>query len=420
VQAGKRPKGGFFFLAWDYPFTRPGKLLIAGIAITALTGAVSKEAPIYQLCVALIVLELMASAVGSLLRWWNVFGWTRLSLRGRLPERVSAGQPLAATFTVTNAGRLPTYDLSLGCFRAPRSWKIGRTQEMTPHLGSQQSIELTLRMTPLQRGLYNLPPIRLFTTFPFNLFRNELGRCPTDPVLVLPRFHPLTRIRLDVGNRYQPGGLALTSHIGESPEYIGNRDYLPGDAARRIDFRSWARLAKPVVKEYQEEYYCRIALVLDTSIAPRRKPRRAGFPDLEAAVSLSAAVADALSQGEYIIDIFAAGPELHVFRSGRHTAHFDNVLEILACVGPCRDNPFDKVTPRLIGELASISSVVCVFLDWDASRQQLVRAALEAGCHVKVLIVRDGPTTDSIDQLGGMDLAQYTPAQIDANLIDII
>ena len=82
---------------------------------------------------------------------------------------------------------------------------------------------------------------------------------------------------LDVGKRYQPGGIALTSHIGESPEYIGNRDYRPGDSLRRIDPRAWARLATPIVREYSEEYYCRIALVLDTYVptALHKRPRHA-------------------------------------------------------------------------------------------------------------------------------------------------
>ena len=110
-------------------------------------------------------------------------------------------------------------------------------------------------------------------------------------------------------------------------------------------------------------------------------------------MSLSAAVADALSRGEYVLDIFAAGPELYVFRSGRHTAHLDNVLEILACVEESRRNPFALVAPALVDELANISTVICVLLDWDADRQALVRRAAEAGCATKVVVVRRGRTT---------------------------
>jgi len=81
---------------------------------------------------------------------------------------------------------------------------------------------------------------------------------------VLPDFRPADAITVPGSARYQPGGIALTSNVGESPEYIGNRDYRAGDPLRRIDFRSWGRLAKPVVREYQEEYFSRIGVVLDT------------------------------------------------------------------------------------------------------------------------------------------------------------
>ena len=147
------------------------------------------------------------------------------------------------------------------------------------------------------------------------------------------------------------------------------------------------------MREFQEEYYCRVALVLDTFVPRRLFVPRGGYPELEAAVSLSSSVADALSRGEYIIDIFAAGPELYVFRAGRHTAHLESVLEILAGVDECKRDPFEVVAPALADELGSISTVVCVFLDWDPSREALLRTALEAGCSAKTFIVRDKPTS---------------------------
>jgi hypothetical protein len=87
-------------------------------------------------------------------------------------------------------------------------------------------------------------------------------------------------------------------------------------------------------------------------VRPSHAPSRpAGLCRLEAAISLSASVADALSRGEYLIDLFAAGPELYVFRAGRHTAHFENILEIVACVEACRRNPFETIAPALADEL---------------------------------------------------------------------
>ncbi len=400
------------FGVWLYPFTRGGKVLIGGFSLAFLIGAVSVDVPMYQIFVALLTLILVTSTIGS------VFRWGKVEITGGFPEQATAGQTITGQFTIRNVGRLPLYDLSAACFLLPSNWEVHKLPLMIPYLGRGETAVIPVSLTPLCRGPYQLPPVRVFTTFPFNLNRTQIGKCQGSQVIVLPRFHPITTIHLEVGNRYQPGGISLTSNIGESPEYIGNRDYQPGDSPRRIDFRSWARLARPVVKEYQEEYYCRIALVLDTYVPTRRRAPREGFPAFEAAVSLSASVADALARGEFIIDLFAAGPELHIFRAGRHTAHLENVLEILACVGRCRTNPFDTLGPALINELAQISTVVCVFLDWDEPRQQLVRAAQEAGCHVKVIIVRAGPTTLPTDQVDRLDVGLYTPQQVMAGKLE--
>jgi len=159
--------------------------------------------------------------------------------------------------------------------------------------------------------------------------------------------------------------------------------------------------------------------VLDTFVPRDRKPDRGGFPDLEAAISLSASVADALSRDEYLIDLFAAGPKLYVFRAGRHTAHFDNILEIVACVDACRDNPFDEVAPALADELGNISTVIGIFLDWDRTRRELARTAVEMGCSVKILIVRDGETTEPIDFEEG-SVAALTISQVRGGGIEVL
>lgn len=402
------------FGIWLYPFTVGGKALIAAFSFAFLIGAVSVDVPMYQIFIALLALIVVTSAMGS------VFRLAKIEVTGRFPERITAGQLLTGHFLLHNRGKLSVYDVSAGCFLPPRGWEVHKQPLMISHLPSGQAAEIPVSLTPRRRGQYQMPPVRVFTTFPFNFNRNQIGKFPASSVLVLPRFHPVTGIRLEVGNRYQPGGIALTSHIGESPEYIGNRDYQPGDSLRRIDFRSWARLARPVVKEYQEEYYCRIALVLDTFMPSWRNPPPDGFPSFEAAVSLSASVADALARGEYIIDLFAAGPELHIFRAGRNTAHLENVLEILACVNHCRTNPFDTLGPALINELGQISTVVCVFLDWDEPRRQLVRAAQEAGCSIKLLIVRDRATTLPLAGTEGLDVAIYTPQQVTGGKIELL
>ncbi len=375
---------------WTFRFTAGGKWIIAGLVLSGALGSATVEVPMYQAFCALLALLCVDRIVGFLLR-------PKIDVLGRFPEKATVGQIVEAQYTLANRGKWTAYDLGFRFFRLPGGFASVDPEATLGHLRPGRSLSTTVRLNPLRRGLHTLLPPRAYSTFPFNLARDGRSQAEKSSVLVLPHFFPIAELDIPVGSRYQPGGIALTSNVGESPEYIGNREYVPGDSARQIDHRSWARLARPAVREYQEEYYCRVALVLDTFVPRGRKPGREGFPDLEAAISLSASLGEALSRGEYLIDLFAAGPELYVFRAGRHTAHFENILEIVACVDACRDNPFHKVAPALADELSSISTVICVFLDWDSTRRELARTAVEMGCSVKILIVRDGETTEPID-----------------------
>jgi uncharacterized protein (DUF58 family) len=397
---------------WQYRFTSGGKWLMAGLLLSGLLGSASVQTPIYQVFCLLLAFFCIDRLAGFSLR-------PKLGLRGAFPDRTTAGQNVTGEYTLTNQAARTAYDLGLRFFQLPPSFENTEPETTLGHLPPGESLKTAVTLRPNRRGLYTLPRPRAYSTFPFNLSRDGRSRAGEPTLLVLPHFHPIVGLDVPVGTRYQPGGVALTSNIGESPEYIGNREYVPGDSARRIDYRSWARLAKPIVREYQEEYYCRIALVLDTFVPPRLRMPRGGFPGLEAAISLSASVADALSRGEYLIDLFAAGPELYVFRAGRHTAHFENILEIIACVDACRTNPFQTVAPALADELANISTVIGVFLDWDASRRHLARTAVEMGCSVKILVVRDGETTEPIEFEEGR-ITQLSIAQVRGGGLEIL
>lgn len=382
----------------QFKLTRQGKIVAASAFASGMLAMASLEIPVYQLFVGLCALFGATWAAGIAFR-------PRLDIAGAPPEKASAGQPVSAQFILTHRGRFPAFDLGLNYFALPDQVEAVGEETTLDSLVPGRPQPFTMTLIARRRGLYEMPRPRAYSTFPFGLWRTEarydarsFSALRPHALLVTPHFHPAADIALPVLPRHQPGGVALTSHVGESPEYIGSREYRPGDSVRHLDYRSWARLAYPVVREYQEEYYCRVALVLDTFVAPGTREGPDGFLEFEAAVSLAATVAEALSRGEHIIDIFAAGPQLYVFRTGRHTVHFENVLEVLACIGASRENPFDTILPALVDELGNISTAVFVFLDWDDTRRTLVRRALEAGCEVKVFVVRDTPPALPLDE----------------------
>ncbi len=110
-------------------------------------------------------------------------------------------------------------------------------------------------------------------------------------------------------------------------------------------------------------------------------------------MSISAAVSDYMARQEYLVDIFAAGPNLYHLTAGRSLAYLDQILDILACVDVNPDEPFSVIEPQIMEYLAKITTVICVFLDWNDTRRAFVHRLAMQGAGVKAMIVRDAPCT---------------------------
>ena len=385
---------------WRFKLTPPGKYLLYAI-ILSLPSTASVLIPAYQVFCMLTTLFVVAWILG--------FGFRpKLKVHCRMPERASVGQVVASTVRFTNLSWRSAYDIMIIVPGLPNSLKAVDADRSFNLLPPGASGELPFTIKPSQRGRFTIPALRAHSTFPFNLIRNGASSCEIGDLLVLPEFIPLSNVRLPMGVRFQSGGTSLTQNIGASPEYIGNRDYIPGEPARRLDFRSWARLAKPVVREYQEEHYCRVGLIMDTFVPRRHRFHQPDTADFEAVISLTAAIADRVSAGEYLIEVLCTGPDLYLMKSGQHEVHRDVILEALAVVQPSRKAPFGAVTPALTEQAGNLSAMVCVFLDWDDSRRRLCRQIAQTGCALKIIIVREADTTNPIGDFES-EMLQVSP-----------
>jgi len=335
----------------------------------------------------------------------------RATLRPVHAERICAGETLMVDAEVQHNGG-PAADLYVVPHRLPIEVDALPPEgvPLAPLPAGQKShVKFGLRC--MKRGVYALPGYRIETDFPFGVITAARIVDAPRPLLVYPSFRPLTTFALPEGRRYQPGGVALASETGDSAEYVGNREYREGDNVRDIDWRATARLGMPVIREYRQEYFLRVAVVVDTHI-PRNAPggmaqRRESF---EHAVSIAAAVGDYLARKEYIVDLFAAGPNLFHLTAGRSLAYLDQILDILACIGESPSEPFESIAPELMANMGSISSIICVFLDWNESRRQFVRMLRAQGVGVKAIIVSNAacaldPVADGETRLTHADVA---------------
>jgi len=272
--------------------------------------------------------------------------------------------------------------------------------------GASESVHASFAFRVARRGRYVIPGPTVRSTDPLGLVAGRAQTLADEVLLVYPRFYSMESFDLPMGRRYQPGGIPLASRTGDSLEFLGTREYRQGDPIRHIHWRSWARIGEPVVMEFQEEYFSRIALILDTFVPRRARP---GEEDaFEKAISVVASVADFFSRSDYVVDIFAAGPDIYEVSAGRSLAYLENILDVLACLESCQETPFEVLGPSLFAKLSQITSVVAVVLDWDRSRAEFLRRVKASGVELRILIVRDGETREDWraagDDLGEMSL----------------
>jgi uncharacterized protein (DUF58 family) len=339
-------------------------------------------------------------------------------LLGRLPARLTAGRPASIPLDVSPLDGRATGPLSL-FWAAPLPPDAGLTVtpvEATIEAEGERPARVSLGFDPERRGRYELPGLGVGAVDAFGLVRTRAVWLPGQTLLVYPRYFTFGELPLPMGRRYQPGGIPLASEVGDSLEFIGTREYREGDALRKIHWRSWARLGKPVVKEYHEEYFSRIALVLDTFLPRRPQPReRERF---EAAISVLASLAEHFSRSEEVVDILAAGPDLYEVSTGRSLGYLDNVLDVLACLEPSPAAPFESIGPALFERLEGLTTVVAVMLEWDDAREAFLRRVRAMGVAVRLILVHDGatrkPWSAIAPDLG--DVALMTPLQVHARL----
>jgi uncharacterized protein (DUF58 family) len=208
---------------------------------------------------------------------------------------------------------------------------------------------------------------------------------------VLPKLYLLPPIHLPGSRRYQAGGVALASSVGESEEFVSLRDYRPGDPLRRIHWKSWAKTGKPIVKEYQEEFFVRHALILDTF-------QKTGYSEIfEEAVSIAASFAYSIQAQESLLDLMFVGPDAYCFTSGRGLAYIDKMLEVLASVRACRNRPFNVLPPLVIERASLLSGCICILISWDEERKRFISLLKELGVPLLVLVITEGNIPNTLD-----------------------
>lgn len=414
-------------------FTPAGLTVLVGLILAGAFGPDTDNNVAYQGFTVLVALVVLAVA-------WSWFFRARFAATRVLPQFGTAGVPFGYTVEVRNLNGRAQNGLTLlenfaEPFPAFAEWlavRLAAQRQMRPLRLSQglrrdlfkvagtrptpvppappgQAVEVAMEMTPLRRGVLHFSEVLLARPDPLGLFR-ALVRVPAaQSVLVLPRRYPVPLLALPGTMKYQEGGVALAANVGQSEEFVALRDYRHGDPLRHIHWRSWAKAGKPVVKEFADEFFVRHALVLDTFTD---QPQSEAF---EEAVSVAASFACTVQTQESLLDLLFVGPHSYCFTAGRGLAQTDQLLEVLASVRPCLEQPFAALEHLVLEHLEIVSGCICVLLAWDAARQEFVKKLKLLGLPVLVLVVTEpgrgakldpGPMADEPDQFRVLEVGK--------------
>lgn len=394
--------------------TVAGWLALVGAATAAAVGVDTTRTMTYQVFAFVAVLLAFSFVAAALFR-------ARLRVRRELPRYATAGEPFEYRVVVENAGarrlagatlretlrdprpafdewlrarepgeeRRNWFDRNQGYFRW--RWLIERRSPERPRERPLEALEaggraeLRLSLRPRRRGRIELAGMTVARLDPFGLVRGLSRVRAEGGVIALPRRYRLPTLALPGRRRFQQGGVTLATSVGDSEEFIGLREYRPGDPLQKVHWRSFARAGVPIVKEYQDEFFERHALILDTSTALEKSGgSEAAF---EEAVAIAASFVYAIDTRECLLDLLFVGGEVRTYTAGRGQMHIEHMLEVLAGVAPSPREEFGSLARAVLGQRGALSSCIAVLLEWDEERRAFVEGLRRSGLEARVLLV---------------------------------
>jgi uncharacterized protein (DUF58 family) len=392
-----------------------GAVLGVVLVLATCLGIGHSRASIYQF----FSLSVVLACIGLP---WAMLRRARLEAVREVPRHATAGVPLRVRVRVRNLGRhtigrawlLETppdprppredfitlrepgeeernrFDRTLAYFRwqwlmlGNRLFSGGCSHEEI-RLKPGQQTRVSLELTPLRRGVVRLHDLRVTLPDPLGLFQKCVKvKAPPATMLVLPRRYPLPAVSLPGGAAFKISGETNTNAIGTSGEFVGLRDYRPGDPLRQIHWKSWARIGQPIVKELEDTFYPRYGLVLDT-LSTGRDDR-----SFEEAVSVAASFAAEIDTNESLLDLMFVKNEAHIVTAGRGVERAEKLLEVLAGVTPCRSGDLKALAALVLQHRDDLTSCVVVLNGWDEVRAELLRQLDLGGVACVPIIIGHG------------------------------
>ena len=411
-------------------FTSAGILVLVTIFITAGLGIDTNQSLIYQIFAFLLPLLITSLMIAWIM---NFFSQSPCKIERKLPRFATVGEQLTYEIlfhNLTNRKQkgliicdnpedpLPSFETFIE-EREPGEekrniwdrtvrfhrwlWLISqntraRFKELPiPDVMPDAVEKIRLQTIPLQRGYLRLTGVTITRPDPIGLCKSFQVIPIRQKILVLPKQYKIPDIVLAGTRKYHAGGISMASKVGDSNEFHSLRQYRPGDPMKQIHWKSWAKTNELIIREYQDEFFVRHALILDTF-------QKSQYNDVfEEAVSIAASLVGKIQTRESLLDLMFVGAQIYSFSSGRSMRQTGKMLEILACVKTCSDQTIASLESKIRQSAGLLSGCVCILLSWDQDRQDFIHFLLSQGLPLIVIVVTADPPDNLRNDPGPME-----------------
>jgi len=220
---------------------------------------------LYMMAVAIAAVPLASYTVGKRML-------VGLSVQREVADVAWDDQPVPVKLHVHNRSSLPKYFLQAQD-TLPEGAQFAEGDGVIPlalPAGGKQ--EAGYSVVFQHRGRYHLGPLNLYATDPLGMFFFSHRLRGQTEVLVLPTPLPLPAIDSLRGALYTAAGAHSAPVRGDSVEFLGIREYAPGDPLRRVDWKHSARYGDLFVRDFERFTQTEVCVLLDRSPVMRQIP----------------------------------------------------------------------------------------------------------------------------------------------------
>ena len=321
---------------------KAGRILAALMFVVGAIGVVVNGAAIYS--------RFLYSSVLLALAAWV---WTRWVIRGLAFERVSrelranVGDVFEENFRLTNRGRFPIPWVEIANLT---TLPFAAGSRLFTLVMGKQTRNYTARTWLTRRGSFQLGPTSITTGDPFGLFTASKQIAPKETLIVFPMIHEIHSFPSPRG--MLTGGQVIRQRSPDiTPHASGVREYVHGDAMKRIHWPTSVRRNRLMVKEFEQDPQAEVWIYLDSQKSVHYQKRqeeqinpihdmllvkrpKINLPSatIEYSVSIAASLAHYFIRQRRAVGFASAGQMYTVLQAERSERQEAKILETLAFV----------------------------------------------------------------------------------------